>query len=72
MTEMTPEVPVELEIHYTFEDDVLVVELTYGKAKVVTTLDWSEGDADPGGDFNLLHAVLPTAIARTHQEVNGA
>jgi hypothetical protein len=68
----TPEgTPVELEADYTNDNGVLTVTVEYGNAKLVTTLDWAD-EADPGSDFNFLHSVLPTVIARVHQEVTGA
>lgn len=69
MTEMPAEIPVDLEVGYVMNGDELNVTVAYGKAVVTVSLDWAEEGADPGSDFNFLHAVLPTAVARVHQQI---
>ena len=70
MSQMPAEMPVELEVDYELDGNVLVVIVEYGNAKARVTLDWADETADPGSDFNFLHAVLPTAVARVHQQIN--
>lgn len=71
MSEMAPEIP-DVQVDYEYDNNVLFVTVSLDAATVAVTLDWNEDGADPGSNFNLLHQILPTAIARAHQEVNSA